>query len=169
MAILTAPILVIIILSILSLTSSKYIPIIITTDDKFGLLLMGIIVGILFGGIMEEIGWTGFVVPRLRKHYSIFMTGLILGILWGIWHIFPTYWGSGDANGALDLTLFIPPVLFYAAILPAYRIPMVWVHDHTESLFVIMFMHASLTASTLFILAPDATGNDLIVYNVILA
>ena len=168
-AILTAPLFVLLILAVFSITSSDYVPKILTTNDKIGLLLQGIIVGIVFGGIMEEIGWTGIVVPRMREKYSIFITGLLIGFLWGIWHILPTFWGSGDEAGKLSLTLFLPPLLFYIAILPAYRIQMVWVHDRTKSLFVIMFMHASLTASTLFILAPEATGDNLIIYYLLLA
>jgi membrane protease YdiL (CAAX protease family) len=116
---------------------------------------------------MEELGWTGFATPELRRRYSILATGLIVGILWAIWHFLPTYWGSGDASGALSLTLLLPPCLFYAGVLPAYRVLMVWVYDHTGSLFVAMLMHASLTASTLFILAPAAQGVPLMIYYVV--
>jgi hypothetical protein len=41
---------------------------------------------------------------------------------------------------------------------------MTWVYDKTESLLVNMFMHTSLTATTLFILVPNATGIDLALY-----
>ena len=40
--------------------------------------------------------------------------------------------------------------------LTAYRVLMVWVYDRTGSLLVAVLMHASLIASTLFILAPAA-------------
>ena len=40
--------------------------------------------------------------------------------------------------------------------LTAYRVLMAWVYDRTGSLLVAMLMHASLIASTLFILAPAA-------------
>ena len=40
------------------------------------------------------------------------------------------------------------------AQLTAYRVLMVWVYDRTESLIVATLMHASLTASTLFIFTP---------------
>ena len=163
-AILTAPLLTVPILLLLSLVSRDYLPAIFVSDNRPGLIVMGLVVGLVFGGLFEEPGWTGFAVPKLREHYSILGTGLIVGTLHGVWHFLPTFWGSGDASGALSLTLFLPPCLFYAGVLPAYRVLMVDVYDHTESLPVSMLMHASLTASTLFILAPSASGTALAMY-----
>ncbi|HSK82774.1 MAG TPA: hypothetical protein VK902_05125, partial [Rubrobacter sp.] len=50
----------------------------------------------------------------------------------------------------------------------AYRVLMVWVYDRTESLFVVMLMHASLVASNL-ILAPLATGMALVIFDLVWA
>jgi membrane protease YdiL (CAAX protease family) len=168
-ALLTAPLLIIPILFVLSLTSSVYLPGILTTVDRIGLILSGIVVGLFFGGLLEETGWTGFAVPGLRRCYGYFTTGLIVGFLWGVWHFLPTYWGSGDSYGAFSLSLFLPPCLFYIGVLPAYRVLMVWVYERTKSLFVSMLMHASLTANTLFILSPLAIGIPLMIYYLILA
>jgi membrane protease YdiL (CAAX protease family) len=117
---------------------------------------------------LEELGWTGFAVPRLRRRYSVFTTGFVVGLFWGVWHILPTYWGSGDSSGALSLSLLMPPCLFYIGVLPAYRVLMVWVYDRIRSLFVSILMHASLTASTLFILSPSARGIPLMTYYLVL-
>jgi len=168
-ALLTAPLLVTPILFLLSLSSTEFLPGIITSANMVSLVLTGIVVGLVFGGLLEELGWTGFAVPRLSMRYSIFSTGLIVGVLHGVWHFLPTFWASGDPSGALSLSLFLPPCLFYAGVLPAYRVLMVWVYERTESLLVVMFMHASLTASTLFILSPAARGVSLMVYYIVLA
>jgi hypothetical protein len=92
----------------------------------------------------------------------------MVGVLHGVWHFLPTFWGSGDSSGVFSLFLFLPPCLFYVGVLPAYRLLMVWGYDRTESLLVAMLMHASLTASTLFILSPSAKGIPLIIYYLIL-
>jgi CAAX protease family protein len=107
----------------------------------------------------------GFVIPRLRLRYGVLTTGLIVGLLWGAWH-FPLFSG-GDVSGALSLALFLPVQLF--TFLPAYRVLMVWVYDRTESLLVATLMHASLTASTIFIFTPVATGASFLIYTSALA
>lgn len=52
-------------------------------------LLQGI-VGIILGAIFalgEEIGWRGFLVPQLYKSRGFTKTSLIVGLIWGIWHL----------------------------------------------------------------------------------
>ena len=46
---------------------------------------------------------------------------------------------------------------------------MTWVYDHTKSLLVAMLMHGSLTACTIFILAPDVTDAERLVHHSALA
>jgi uncharacterized protein len=40
--------------------------------------------------IGEEIGWRGFLQPRLRARLSLPMAGLVTGITWTLWHV-PLY------------------------------------------------------------------------------
>jgi uncharacterized protein len=166
-ALLTIPLLATATLFVLSLTSPVFLPGIVTTTDKAGLLLSGIAVG-LAAGLFEESGWTGFAVPQLRRHYGVLTTGLIVGFLWGAWHFLVTFWASGTSSGALSLNLLLPPLLFYVGVLPVYRVLMVWVYHRTGSLLVAMLMHASLTANTVFILMPQATGASLMTYYLVL-
>lgn len=167
-ALLAIPILATAILAALSLASSVFRPAIVTTSGGPTLLLTGIAVG-LVGGFVEELGWTGFAVPALRARHGVVAVGLIVGSLWGAWHFLVTFWASGDATGAISFDLLLPPLLFYAAVLPAFRVLMAWVYDRSESLPVAMLMHASLIASTLFILQPEAIGAQLAIYYVVLA
>ena len=115
-ALLATPFLVMVTLLVLSLSSPAFLPGVFTTDDKASLLLSGIAVG-LMGGLLEELGWTGFAVPKLRLRYGVLTTGLIVGFLWGAWHFLVTFWASGDSSGALSLPLLLPPLLFYAVLL----------------------------------------------------
>ena len=107
-ALLTIPILATAALFALSLISPLFLPGILTTDDRASLILFGIATGLIFGGLLEELGWTGFAVPEVRRRYGVFTTGLIVGLLWGAWHFLPTLWGSGDSSGALNMPLFLP-------------------------------------------------------------
>lgn len=46
----------------------------------------------------EEIGWTGFLTPKLLKVYSVPVTSLIVGLFWAVWH-FPAILGGFYGQG----------------------------------------------------------------------
>ena len=152
-ALLTAPLLVTATLLAFSLSSPEFLPRLFTSDEKATLLLFGIAAGLIGGGLLEELGWTGFTVPTLlRLRHGVLATGLIVGLLWGAWHFLIAFWASGTSSGALSLANYLPAVLFYVGSLPAYRVLMVWVYERTaESMLVAMLMHASFSASMLIL------------------
>lgn len=167
-AIFTGPILVATVLFGLSLLNQEFLPGIITTKDKMGSVIFGVGWGLFGGGLLEETGWTGFAVPQLRKQYSILSTGLIVGILWGIWHFMIAFWASNYLSGVDSWTMFVAGfIAFYLLSLPAYRILLVLVYDRTKSLPVIMLMHAFLSASTL-IFQPSSSAEIALVWNLVL-
>ncbi len=163
-AVLLTPVLLSVILFVLSLFSSGFIPKIITEDEKTSLVITGVITGLVGGGLFEEIGWTGFATPQLRSRYGILRTGLVIGFLWGLWHLLPVLWGSGDVDGKLDWALFLPGLFSHYAVLVPYRILLVWLHERTGSLIPVIIMHASLTCFLLFILNIPGGGFSLFVY-----
>lgn len=167
-ALLAAPLLAAATLAALSLASPAFLPEIIRRGDRATLLLVGIAVG-LGVAFFEEAGWTGFAVPELRARHAVLATGLIVGLLWGAWHIPLFYWLGGDAAGALSLPHFLPAVPFCLGILPVFRVLMVWVYERTGSLLVAMLMHASLTGGVSLILIPLAlSGVSLATWYLIL-
>lgn len=155
MALLLAP-LVVIISSVLlawSLKSTEFIPAIFTTQDPVGLLLPGIISGLLVG-FCEELGWTGFAIPRLRLRYSFLAAGLLVGVVWGIWHA-PLFMRTDSFTGIRPLVLLLVQLFSW---LPAYRVLLVWTYDRTGSLPVVMLMHTSVSATSI-IFAPLALSD----------
>ncbi|MFD2517716.1 CPBP family intramembrane glutamic endopeptidase [Salinimicrobium flavum] len=167
-AVFTGPILVATVLFGLSVFNKEFLPGIITAKDKIDLMIFGVSWGLIGGGLLEETGWTGFAVPQLRKRYSILSTGLIVGMLWGIWHFMIAFWASNYLAGADSWTMFVAGfIAFYLLALPAYRVLLVLVYDRTRSLPVVMLMHAFLSASTI-IFQPTATGQIAFVWNLVL-
>lgn len=163
-AILTAPLYFTAAGLALSAFSPEFLPGIFTADDKAALVLRGLAVA-LVAGVVEELGWTGFAVPTLRRRYGPVATGLIVGVLWGVWHFLPKIWGAA-AHG---LVAYMPADLMSAVVgLTGFRILMVWVYDRTASLLVAMLMHMGATASTL-ILQPLVTGAPLVRVGLVLA
>jgi len=161
------PLFIFVLLLLLSLISPLYLPGLLIAENKLGLIISGLSIGI-GAGLFEELGWTGFVTPRLRQRYGVLVTGLLVGLLWGVWHFLATFWGSGDAEGNFVPDLFWAPFVFYVGVLPAYRTLMVWVHDHTGSMLMAIFMHGMLTACTVVVLAPAAVGAMLAWYYIVL-
>ena len=162
-ALLPAPVLAAAVLFALSLRSPIF-----TAESSAPIVLAGLSAGLTT--VFEELGWTGFAAPRLRRRYGVFSTGLILGVVWGAWHLLQGLWIGGTYAGSLPLAVFVPlSFLGGTAQLTAYRVLMVWVYDRTQSLLVATLMHASLTASTVFIFTPVATGVAGLIYSATLA
>jgi membrane protease YdiL (CAAX protease family) len=158
-ALLTGPLLVAAVLFGLSVYSPDFVPGLLTTDNKLALLIFGFAWGLVGGGLLEELGWTGFAVPALRQRYGALTTGLIAGLLWGTWHLLIAFWASRGLAGEASLSGFIAGfVAFYFVALPAYRVLMVWLYDHTASLLLAMLMHAVLSASTIVLQPASAHG-----------
>lgn len=162
-ALLPAPLLSVIVLFALSLTSPIF-----TADDKLAVLLPGIMAGLTT--VLEEIGWTGFATHRLRQRYSVLTTGLIVGIPWGIWHLLQQVYISSTYTGGVPFAFYFSLAVFNTvAGLAAYRVLLVWIYDRTESLLVTTLMHGSLTASNVFIFRPEAIGVSFLAFGLVFA
>jgi membrane protease YdiL (CAAX protease family) len=162
-ALLTAPLLLMGVMLGLSLISPEFLPRIFIASDKASVLLLGIAAG-LTAGVFEELGWTGFAVPRMRLRYGVLTTGLIVGVLWGAWHLLQNYWSSGVTSGDISQALWLADAVVGTLVgqLVAFRVLMVWVYEHTESLLLAMLMHTSLAAFTFILFPPSAIMANLI-------
>jgi uncharacterized protein len=131
-ALLTAPLVFTAVFVPLSLISPEFLPRIFITSDKASVLLMGIAAG-LVAGIFEELGWTGFAIPRMRLRYGVLGTGLFIGVLWAAWHLLQGYWASGVTSGELSQALWLANAVVGTLVgsLVAYRVLMVWVYERT--------------------------------------
>jgi membrane protease YdiL (CAAX protease family) len=102
-------------------------------------------VGIFFGllaGFLEEIGWTGYALPRMLPKQGVLGAGVTLGALWGLWHL-PVIdsLGAASPHGAY----WLPYVLAFIAVMTAIRVIMAWAYSRTTSVLLNQLMHASST------------------------
>ncbi|RDU24923.1 CPBP family glutamic-type intramembrane protease [Anaerosacchariphilus polymeriproducens] len=160
-ALLTAPIVTIATVSLLALYSPRFIPDILSSDEKV-ILIVGGIAGGMMAGFFEEIGWSGFAISKMRFRNSILTVGIFVGALWGVWHL-PLF-TSVDPTGKIPLIVLLVSRLLTQ--LPAYRILIVWLYDCTDSLFITIVMHMSLTTCTLTFQSSNISSADSIIFNV---
>ncbi|MFN2295658.1 MAG: CPBP family intramembrane glutamic endopeptidase [Candidatus Promineifilaceae bacterium] len=159
-AILTIPILSTGVLMALSvLVSPIYRP-----DITLAKLGFGVVAGFL-AGFFEELGWTGFALPRLQSKYSALACGLILGILWAFWHIMADFWGNRATLGIYWLPTFI---IYWLMPLTAYRVLMVWVYKNSSSLPLMQIMHA-FYSGTLGVVSPITSIDDGLLWKALFA
>ena len=130
-------------------------------DDKGTLVLFVFILG-LFNGFVEEVGWTGFVTPLLSRKQNIIKAGIVLGIMWGLWHLLSNYLGSDSGADGVSLLLYVLVMLF--SFLPPFRILMIWVYRHTGSLLLAVLMHASLNMFWMLSMPLSLTGKERMVW-----
>ncbi|WP_319559731.1 type II CAAX prenyl endopeptidase Rce1 family protein [Marispirochaeta sp.] len=99
-ALLTAPVTAMITLLVLSVFGPQFTPKIIIADDKIQLIGMGVAAG-FFIAFFEEVGWTGFAVPRMLEKHGILLSGLLTGSLW----VYGIFLLSGKMTAYLGLYL----------------------------------------------------------------
>jgi hypothetical protein len=150
-ALLTTSLLLSVILVVLAfLVSPVFLPSIITTQDPAGTIAFGIVIG-LVAGIFEELGWTGFALPRLQSQYKALTAAFILGVIWGLWHFVGDFWGRVDSYGAL----YIPNFVVFIIEVTAYRILIAWVYNNSRgSLLLAMLMHAAFSGGQYIFIPP---------------
>ena len=67
----------------------------------------------------EELGWRGYALPKLLETRSPLAASLIIGVVWGLWHL-PTFFIAGTPQ-------FNQPVLAFLVLTTAYSILLTWV------------------------------------------
>jgi len=115
-----------------------------TTSVEFGRLsVLDFVVFVLIIG--EELGWRGYALPRLLVRRSALSASLVLGVLWGFWHL-PTFFVAGTPQHALPFSAFL-------VLTVAYSVVFTWVYLHTRgSVLVATLLHGFINFSQGFFL-----------------
>ena len=121
-------------------------------------LLLSIAGMVIAAPLGEELGWRGFALPRLQEQYGPLRGSLLLGLLWGLWHLplFLTTWEK-PYESLLGLLLFLVQTISFTVVLT-------WLFNHTRgSILLAMLCHSAYGASGvfLFLLYPQATVNTI--------
>ena len=102
--------------------------------------LLFCIIGLLLraiGSFGEEVGWRGFLTPRLYKLTNMTTTSFVIGAIWIIWHIplmIMTNYGGGFS---------IFKIVISTISLVSISFMLTWLRIKSGSLWVGLFYHAS--------------------------
>lgn len=118
-------------------------------------VIPSIVISAIPGAFMEELGWRGFALPRMQSKNTALIASVIIGIVWGVWHI-PSmiYFGQADALSiAIAVINFIPATILFT-----------WLFNSTTgSLLLVTLFHASIQYSNNFLgVVPTQTANVLV-------
>ncbi|HUF36421.1 MAG TPA: CPBP family intramembrane glutamic endopeptidase [Gemmatimonadales bacterium] len=99
-------------------------------------VLSSFLLTVLFtGGVCEELGWRGFLLPRLQQRFSPLSASLILAPIWTFWH----------------LPLFLTGIRPLAALLPFFAMGILlsilftWLFNRTGgSVLLVVLLHAAV-------------------------
>ena len=104
-------------------------------------------------GPIEEFGWRGFALPLLQRRYAPIWAGLILGTIWGAWHL-PAFFLSGVPQSAWSFfPFFIGSIAVGVIVTPLFN-------DSGGSILLPLLLHWQLN-NPIF---PDAAPHDTVFF-----
>jgi uncharacterized protein len=98
---------------------------------------LGLAINLAFA-LGEELGWRGFLVPKLAERLSFTATAVVSGIIWASWHMPLIIFA--DYNGGTP-TLY--SIACFAVMVVGISFPMAWLRLRSGSLWPAALLHAS--------------------------
>ena len=89
------------------------------------------------GSVQEEFGWRGFALPRLLKAWNPLVASLVLGLIWGMWHL-PLFFIQGTGQYYMPMGIFLVMTI-------AFTLLFTWFYLRTgDNLFSALLFHTTL-------------------------
>ncbi len=122
------------------------------------------------GPLGEEGGWRGFALPRMEQRSGPLVGTLLLGVLWGLWHLplfllVPRYNGAGSGFAGILI-----PFAAFTIMVIAYTVVFTWVFNNTRgSLLLAILLHASINTAPTMLLSLSLLLTWIVVAVLIIA
>lgn len=100
------------------------------------LILIDFVLMFFIGGpFQEEFGWRGYALPIMQQKWSAFISSLILGVIWGVWHL-PLFY-SRTSHSNEPFLLFLGQTILLA-------ITFTWLFNNAkQSVLATMLFHTA--------------------------
>jgi uncharacterized protein len=116
-------------------------------NTVFGVLFLFAFMIFPGSALGEELGWRGFVLPRMQARHSALKASLLIGILWGPWHL--PLWLTGSEGH--PISLYVPFVVAVVASSVFYT----WLYNNTGgSLLIVVLYHAASNLPITVLITP---------------
>ena len=100
----------------------------------------------------EEVGWRGYLLPRLSSRLGLPVASLVVGVIWASWHL-PFFLVAGADKSGQSFPAYLAGVI-------GLSVAMAWLYWRTHgSLLLTMLMHAAVN-NTNFVPAPAVATAD---------
>lgn len=127
-----------------------------TNDPAQWYLVFPAFFQILFLGVLgEEPGWRGYALPRLQPVLGALPAALVLGTIWGVWHL-PLWWMDGNFHRQIPFLLFVVQDICLAVIMAR-----LWNRAGGSLLLIVLFHAASNLTIGVAPVLPEQTGGSL--------
>ena len=100
-----------------------------------------------FGGpLAEELGWRGFVLPKLQKKFNPLISSIILAFIWSCWHLpfFLTHAPGYDINFIIYLIETIWLTILFT-----------WLYNRTNGNLLIVILYHTVDNFVLLLCSSD--------------
>jgi membrane protease YdiL (CAAX protease family) len=123
--------------------------------DRVAALPVAAGLSVLVGPLGEELGWRGFLLPRLAERMDLLSASLLVGVVWTFWHA-PLFWApSGSLISGAPVT--VQSVAVFVAIVAGLSCLIAWVWHHARgSVVLTILMHLSINMNLLATIFPGA-------------
>ena len=102
--------------------------------DELNLIPLYLVMVVLMpwnGPVGEEFGWRGFALPKLQEKYSPLVASLMIGAVWGLWHL-PSFFASQGVISAIVSALGFGFIVPYTLGTIANSILMTWLYNKSK-------------------------------------
>ncbi|RRR99403.1 CPBP family intramembrane glutamic endopeptidase [Glycomyces terrestris] len=128
--------------------------------SEVGPWLAGFALVLVVGGPLgEEPGWRNFATPRLQERFGPVLGTLVLGVLWGLWHL-PLFLIEGYNHAGGDLAATVGPYLVFLGFTVAIAFLFTWLYNSTSgSGPVAVVAHTFFNVTLLPVLFPGVENS----------
>ncbi|MEJ2216900.1 MAG: CPBP family intramembrane metalloprotease [Gemmatimonadota bacterium] len=131
------------------------------TEPLFAPVFLVIVFLPVNGPVGEELGWRGYLLPRLQDGWlGPLGASIVIGTVWGVWHL-PVFFNDTSVQGSLGLGFLLP----YIVGTVASSVIMSWLFNRTGGSVLVagIIWHAATDFWGPLVLTDSLTGGAVAV------